>query len=80
MALVKKVVYDGEEQNFVEVPFEIVREDWSEYSFADGGRVRVKTVVTRLSQMVDDDGQPMLDPSGERIILVERNIQAVASG
>src|SRR5437870_2990243 len=62
-----------------EEDFEIKSEDWNVYELADGGRVKVKTVVAKIFRVLDADGKPALDPAGEPFVVVRHNIQVSAS-
>ena len=75
-----KINVDGEERNAIEMPFEIVKEDWAEYEFADGGRVRLKTTMIKVLALVDAEGAYLRDPVGDRILSVSHNTLVVASG
>ena len=77
MAEVRKMNFGGEERSVIELPFEIRREDWAEYAFADGGGVRVKVVVARVWQVVNDDGKPVYDEDGDRAIITEHRVDIV---
>ena len=78
MAEVRTMDIDGEERQVVERPFEIRREVWSEYEFADGGGVRFKTVVKRIWQVLDDDGKPARHDNGDLVLIAESQNIVVA--
>lgn len=80
MAASWKVNIGGVEYDAVEVGFEIRKEDWAEYEVADGGRVRLKTTVSRIAKVVDAGGNPVPDPQGRLTYFVEHNTQVVSSG
>jgi hypothetical protein len=68
MARMMKVkLGDGRDVNAIEVPFEIRREEWNDYELADGGRLRVKTVVHKILKVVDDSGKQFYDSNGDPI-------------
>lgn len=80
MARVMKVkLGDGRDVNAVEVPFEIRREEWNEYELADGGRLRVKTVVHKILKVVDDEGKQLYDANGDPIMIARNNVIVSAS-
>jgi len=35
--------------------YKTIKEDWNEYELEDGSVLRVKTVVTKISKMLEDD-------------------------
>ena len=45
----------------IERDFEIDREQWSSYQLLDGGKIRVKTSVQKIYQVVEADGKPIYD-------------------
>ena len=79
MAEIREIEIDGVKHRAVELPYEIDREDWAEYKFADGDRARVKTTVIRMFQVIDGDNKPVRRPNGDRAIIVEHETTAVFS-
>lgn len=77
--IVKLPVEGGESVSAIEVDFKPVREDWDEYELADGGRVRLKTVVQRIFRIVDADGRPTTNAEGDPAIVVRHGTMIVAS-
>ena len=71
LAEVRKMNIDGTERQVIELPFEIRREHWAEYEFADGGGVRFKAAVTRIWQVLDDAGQPDRLENGDLSLAIE---------
>ena len=69
----------GEQWDVKEVPFDVVKEDWSEYTLPDGSRVRLKTIVGKIYIRVDAQGQPMQNEVGDPFVSVAHNIQILAS-
>jgi hypothetical protein len=63
----------------IEQTFETAREDWNEYVLADGGRVRLKTVVQRIYRVVDDEGKPQHDEAGDPQLIVRHGTIVSAS-
>lgn len=61
---------DGTTVHGVELEFDPIEEKWNVYKTADGITVRVKTTVLRMYQLVDDQGEPRVNPDGEPEILV----------
>ena len=51
----------------IERDFEIDVEPWSAYKLLDGGKIRVRTAVLKIYQMVDVDGNPVYDPAGQPV-------------
>ncbi len=45
--------------------FKPLREEWSDYSLADGTVLRVKVVVSKVTRMHTPDGSPAFAPTGE---------------
>lgn len=63
----------------VDQTYDIVREDWNEYVLADGGRVRIKTVVQRIYRIVDAEGVPQSDENGDPKLIVRHGTLVTAS-
>lgn len=61
---------DGTERNALELDFAVDKEDWNEYCLGDGTKVRLKTSVVRIFQVLDDDGEPSFTAEGEPELLV----------
>lgn len=80
MAEVRKLNVNGTERDAIEVPFEIRREDWAEYEFTDGGKMRAKTTVKRIWQVIDDQGNHVRHPNGDRFLVVEHGTEVVTTG
>ena len=60
------------------VDFEIGREEWNEYKLLDGGVIRVKLVVTRIYQVLDEDGKPVPNQDGSLQYGVQSQVMLVA--
>ena len=52
----------------LELDFQPVQENWNEYRLADGGVVRVRTVVHKLYRLLDAEGKPAYDQAGDPYI------------
>ena len=70
MATIIKVMVNGKETSAIELDFDIKREEWNEYKIPGGGTVRVKTTVSRILMEVDEDGKPILNGSGNPVIMI----------
>ena len=57
----RTVKVSGKDMQAVDVDFEIGREEWNEYRLLDGGKLRVKTTVTNICRVLDQDGKPMMN-------------------
>ena len=57
----------------VEVEFETVKEDWNEYALADGTKLRVKNVLTRVFMQVDEHGAVIYNEHGEPNVIITGN-------
>ena len=75
---VVKVRAGDTEFNAIEQQFDIGREDWNEYRLLDGGVVRVKTTVQRIFRVVDSEGNPTHDESGDPHMIVRHKSDVVA--
>ena len=80
VAEVRKLNVNGTERDAIEVQFEIRREDWAEYEFVDGGTMRAKTTVKRIWQVIDEQGNHVRHPNGDRFLVVEHSTEVVTSG
>jgi hypothetical protein len=70
---------DGSEVNGVDVDFEVVREEWSEYRLKDGGSVRLRATALKISRIVDAQGKPTYQPDGQPALVVNNQVQLTAS-
>ena len=68
-----KVNVNGKDYDTREEEFEIFREEWNEYRLMSGGRLRLKTVVQKIFQVIDEEGKPLIDQSGESVVFVRHN-------
>lgn len=69
---------NGQDLEVVDVSFDAAKpESWNEYELADGGRIRIKLVVTRVLQVLDPDGKPAKTPDGDRFLVVQSNNQMI---
>lgn len=66
-----KVNINGKDYDAREEEFEIFREEWSEYRLLSGGRLRLKTVVQKILQVLDEDGKALMDEQGESVMFVK---------
>lgn len=69
----------GKSVDAIEQPFTPVREEWDEYELADGGRIRIKTVVQRIYRIVDSEGRATTNPDGDPAVVVRHGTIIVAS-
>ena len=74
-----QVKVDGRDVDAVEISFTIKREEWNEYELADGGRVRMRSAVHRILQVLDEDGKPARNPAGELMMVVQSQNAVVVS-
>jgi len=77
MATKRQINVNGENLDVVDVEFEPAKEQWNEYSLADGGRVRIKLSVNRVLQVLNPDGSQARTPDGERFLVVQSTNQMV---
>jgi hypothetical protein len=77
--IVKIALPNGQTVDGVELAFTIVREEWNEYALADGGRVRVRTGVHKIFQIVDAKGTPARNQDGDPEVVVRSNLEVVSS-
>lgn len=71
---------DGSVIRGILTDFEVIKEEWNEYTLEDGTNLRVKTVLVRALQLIDDDGQPRRTPDGDPEIFINTSITVVANG
>ena len=69
---------DNREVRGVLQDFEIDREDWNSYKLLDGGVVRLKTTVSQIFRLVDDNDKPIYGPDGAPAFLVKHKPDVVA--
>jgi hypothetical protein len=80
MARIVKLPVEGRDPvDALEVDFKPVSEQWDEYELADGGRVRVKTVVQRIYRIVDSEGKATRTPDGDPAVVVRHGTLIVSS-
>jgi hypothetical protein len=66
-------VINGVQMPVRDLDFEIIKEPWLEYELADGGRVRVRAIVTGIIQVLEPDGSPAHLPDGQLWMICETN-------
>jgi hypothetical protein len=69
---------DGEVQAREE-DFEPVQEPWSVYRLKDGGEIRVRATILSICRVLDAEGKPTFMPDGQPAMLVQNEVQIVAS-
>jgi hypothetical protein len=62
-----------------EIEYETDKENWSQYTLADGTRVRAKFSVVKMFRLVDEKDQPAFDLNGDPDVFVSGGIIVVAS-
>jgi hypothetical protein len=78
MARIFKIKAGNQEVDAIEVDFDIRREDWNEYKLLDGGTVRVKTTVSRIYKVVDEEGNQRYLEDGNPFMVVTHKSEIVA--
>ncbi len=77
---IRKVTLPGSgEVSVRDVDFDVVREDWSVYKLKDGGTVRIRATALVISRLLDAQGKPTYLPDGSPAILVNNQVQVVAT-
>jgi hypothetical protein len=80
VAKIKKMPVAGMgEVNVKDVDFNIVREEWSEYTMEGGGSIRIRATALRISRIVDAQGKPTYQPDGQPAVVVNSQVQIIAS-
>lgn len=54
----------------VALDFDIVKEDWLVYEILDGGRVKIRCIVTAIWAVVDENGVQIAGPDGRKPWLI----------
>jgi hypothetical protein len=67
-----------QEVDAYELEYETIKEDWNQYRLPDGRLVRVKTIVSRISQVVDEDGKEQVNPDGSPLVVVTNRVEVVS--
>ena len=70
---------DGKNIQVQEIDFDTVKENWNEYHLGDGTTVRVKTIVLKIFQILDDEGKPTETADGDPNVLVRSENRVTAS-
>ena len=68
----------SQEVHAYELEYETIREDWNQYRLPDGRLVRVKVLVSRFCQVVDDDGNDLINPDGSPVLIASNRVEVVA--
>ena len=65
----------GEKIRVMEVAFDTLREDWSEYRLASGDKLklRVKNIVTRIFLRIDEQDNIIYNENGEPTVVITGN-------
>ncbi len=79
MPRIVKVPYEGGDHDAIELDFDVASEPWSEYRFIDGGRVRLKTTVSKIFRLVDENQDGMFTEEGDPFVVVRHNTVISAS-
>ena len=78
MPSIQKFRMGDQDVDAIEVGFEIKKEDWNEYELTDGGFVRVKTTVTRVYRVIDEQGNPRFNSDGSPMLGVNHKTDVVS--
>ena len=79
MPRIVKLPLGSDEVDAYELDYETVKEDWNQYKLTDGRVVRVRVLTSRISQVVDADGNDQFHPDGSPFLLVSNRVEIVAS-
>lgn len=69
----------GEEVLAEELSFDPIEERWNLYELDDGTFIKVKLTVSRIFQVVDEQGEPKKLDSGDRYVVVRHRVDIVHS-
>lgn len=78
----RKVVFQGDEFEAIEMPFQTGAEHWNEYVLNDGSVVRLKSVVTEILKLdgkKDAEGNPIYVLKSTNIVSVSPSDRAKES-
>jgi hypothetical protein len=70
---------NGKQAKAQEVPFQIVREEWSEYNLQDGTVVRLRTTAAKIMRILDENGNPAMSPEGDPLVFVVHRTDVISS-
>lgn len=80
MSVIRKIPGPGgSEMHVRDEDFDPVEEKWSVYRLQDGGTVRLRATAMTISRVLDAQGKPTYQADGQPAILVQHQIQIVAS-
>ncbi len=79
MPRIVKMPLGSEEVDAYELDYETIKEDWNQYKLINGRVVRVRVITSRISQVVDADGNDLFHPDGSPFLLVSNRVEIVAS-
>jgi hypothetical protein len=68
---------DGRKLRGVELNFEIVKENWNEYTLADGTKLSIKDFLIQAFMLVDEDGNPIQNANGDPEIFINNGSSVV---
>ena len=71
MADTHDVEINGQTFSAIEVEFEIAEEDWNRYNLLDGGTIRTRQSVFRISKVLNKDGTDLIGEDGRQVYHVE---------
>jgi len=72
-------IVNGQSTPCIELDFKVSDEQFNRYELLDGGEVRVKTVVLRIFQVVDDQGHVKLQADGTPLVIINNQCFVVAT-
>ena len=67
-----------QEVDAYELSYETIKEDWNQYKLPDGRTVRVKVIVSRICQVVDENGAPRFNSDGSLSLIASQRVEIVA--
>jgi len=79
MAEIQRIKLPEGDYDVMEMEFSIRREDWNDYEFADGGRVRLRTTVLKIFRVLDEHGEPARTADGDPWYIVRHKTDVVPS-
>lgn len=80
MPKIKEITFpDGATHKVEELNFEIINEDWNEYTLEDGTQLKMKTSLLKVFWVLDNAEKRMYTTEGDPRIIVRSNNQVIAS-
>ncbi len=75
-----KVKFGEKEYDVREVSFEPSKESWCEYILAGGGVLKLRLVLLKVYELLDEKGNVLRQPNGDPVLMINHQTIATTEG